>query len=131
MNIEQQKRAEKFYVESNIEGIHSPKTNKVELNYLDLTKLMHNYSLHKENSCNLIEKNFHLNYAEIVAARGVQKGDKIYLHEWQEFIVQEERPEQSIFALSYNEDGSIASSSVMSFSAFTYKVSAEFRFDYS
>lgn len=83
-----------------------------------------------ENNCHLIKKQFHINYAEIADSRGVKKGDKIYMHEWQEFVVQEERPEKNVFALSFNDDGSIASSAIMQFSAFTFIVDAVFRFDY-
>lgn len=79
--------------------------------------------------CNVIEKYYHINYHEVVNARGVQKGDKIHMHEWQEFIVEEERPEQAVFALLYNADGSVSDSIVLPFSAFTFVVKAEFRFD--
>ena len=50
MNIEEEEKAKKFYIESDIEGIHTQKTNTVELNYLDLLKLMHNYSLRQGQS---------------------------------------------------------------------------------
>lgn len=44
MNIEDQKKAEQFYIYSDIDGIHTPKTNTVEINYLDMVKLMHEYA---------------------------------------------------------------------------------------
>ncbi|MBE9489003.1 MAG: hypothetical protein IMY67_01795 [Bacteroidetes bacterium] len=44
MNIEEQKQAEQFYIESDINGIHTQRTNMVEVNYLDLAKLMHSYA---------------------------------------------------------------------------------------
>jgi len=44
MNIEEQERAEKFYIASDIDGTHTPRTNMVEINYLDMVKLMHRYA---------------------------------------------------------------------------------------
>jgi len=31
MNIEEQKKAEQFYIESDINGVHTPRTNMVEI----------------------------------------------------------------------------------------------------
>jgi hypothetical protein len=44
MNIEEENKAEEFYLNSDIEGTHCTRTNTVVLNYLDLKKLMHNYA---------------------------------------------------------------------------------------
>jgi len=44
MEIEDEKRAKAYYISSDIEGIHTPRTNTVELNQLDLYKLMHGYA---------------------------------------------------------------------------------------
>ena len=40
MNIEEQNKAREFYFDSDIDGLHCTITNTVELNYLDLLKLM-------------------------------------------------------------------------------------------
>lgn len=47
MNIEEEKKAREFYLDSDIQGLHTIPTNTVELNYLDLLKLMHNYAQSK------------------------------------------------------------------------------------
>ncbi len=44
MNIEEENKAKEFYIKSAINGIHTPRTNMVEINYLDMLKLMHSYS---------------------------------------------------------------------------------------
>ena len=44
MNLEEENKARDFYIDSDIQGLHITKANTVELNYLDLLKLMHNYA---------------------------------------------------------------------------------------
>jgi hypothetical protein len=44
MDIKQEELAKKFYLESDIEGIHFSETNEVRLNYLDLLKLMNGFA---------------------------------------------------------------------------------------
>ena len=44
MDIEKEELAKKFYLESDIEGIHFTETNEVRLNYLDLLKLMNGFA---------------------------------------------------------------------------------------
>ena len=44
MNIDEENKAKEFYIKSAINGIHTPRTNMVEINYLDMLKLMHSYS---------------------------------------------------------------------------------------
>jgi hypothetical protein len=44
MGIEEQRKAEQFYLESDVNGIHTPYTNMVQINYLDMVKLMHGYA---------------------------------------------------------------------------------------
>lgn len=44
MNVEEETRAKEFYIKSPINGIHTQRTNMVEINYLDMLKLMHSYS---------------------------------------------------------------------------------------
>jgi hypothetical protein len=43
MNIDEENKAREFYIKSTIKGTHTP-PNMVELNYLDLLKLMHSYA---------------------------------------------------------------------------------------
>lgn len=40
MNIEEENKAKQYYINSNIEGIHYQNKNTVEINYLDMLKLM-------------------------------------------------------------------------------------------
>jgi hypothetical protein len=47
MNIEEQNKAREFYFDSDIDGLHCTITNTVELNYLDLLKLMTEYAHHQ------------------------------------------------------------------------------------
>tara|TARA_R110000787_G_C13268316_1_gene431244 strand:+ start:526 stop:783 length:258 start_codon:yes stop_codon:yes gene_type:complete len=44
MNIEEENNAKEYYISSDINGIHTPRTNMVEINYLDMLKLMHGYA---------------------------------------------------------------------------------------
>jgi hypothetical protein len=44
MNIEEENKAKEYYISSDINGIHTPRTNMVELNQLDLYKLMHGFA---------------------------------------------------------------------------------------
>jgi len=44
MNIDEENKAKEFYIKSDVNGIHTPRTNMVEINYLDMLKLMHSYS---------------------------------------------------------------------------------------
>ena len=45
MNIDEENKAKQFYIESGFIGVHTAKTASVEINYLDMLKLMHYYSL--------------------------------------------------------------------------------------
>jgi len=53
MNIEEENKAKQFYIESDVNGIHTPKTNMVEINYLDMLKLMHSYAESKVENLSL------------------------------------------------------------------------------
>ena len=44
MIIEEENKAKEYYISSDINGIHTPSRNVVELNQLDLYKLMHGYA---------------------------------------------------------------------------------------
>ena len=44
MDIKKEELAKKFYLDSDIEGLHDTGKNTVELNYLDLLKLMNLYT---------------------------------------------------------------------------------------
>tara|TARA_R100001244_G_scaffold130818_1_gene103326 strand:+ start:574 stop:828 length:255 start_codon:yes stop_codon:yes gene_type:complete len=44
MNIDEENKAKEFYIKSAIDGTHTLRTNMVELNYLDMLKLMHSYA---------------------------------------------------------------------------------------
>lgn len=80
MNIEDQKRAEKFYIESDINGIHTPSKNTVEINYLDMVKLMHEYAQQQLKNFNLQyvkhQSELLLDFMNMIEEGGMIKFDK-------------------------------------------------------
>jgi hypothetical protein len=53
MNIEEENKVKQFYIESNVNGVHTQRTNIIELNYLDMLKLMHSYAESKVKNLSL------------------------------------------------------------------------------
>ena len=57
MNIDEENKVKEFYIKSDINGIHTPRTNMVEINYLDMLKLMHSYAQEQVKNLGLFSVN--------------------------------------------------------------------------
>lgn len=60
MNIEEENKAKEFYIKSDINAIHTLRTNMVEINYLDMLKLMHSYSTEVVKKMNYMRSSLQL-----------------------------------------------------------------------
>jgi hypothetical protein len=73
MNIEEENKAKEFYLKSDVEGIHQATTGTVEINYLDMLKLMHSYALNQRESLPIDIVSNAVPLKAKVTVRGVKK----------------------------------------------------------